>query len=314
VQWQLLTSEASTEKMEQMRTHLASLVLGLAFVSCGVVWAQSSAPAPATTPATAPTPAPATNPKSAVAPTPIFVPGEYFQQPAFEQIAGTCATEMSPNQALIVGGVSSSGLKPGDAIDQLEKQLGLMRSYVAEKHGEIETLERVRTLKNPQPGRVDNEPPFQVVQRLQVTFPANAPMDAILEKLIELGFDRYGDNVLNNSNRREVVIRFRITDADERLKSFEKQCTAEAWKQWCSTATDKEICGSKTPPAAMDLQSFNVRSKEALMRPDGGSAPWQFNVNRGQQRSPEVPDLMGNVTVHLIGNINLLYRREAEKP
>jgi hypothetical protein len=62
------------------------------------------------------------------------------------------------------------------------------------------------------------------------------------------------------------------------------------------------------------VQSFNVRSKESLMRPDGGSAAWQFNVGRGQQRSPEVPDLMGNVTVHLIGNINLLYRREEEKP
>jgi hypothetical protein len=276
-----------------------------------VGWAQNSAP-PATTPA--PAPAPATTPKSAAAPTPIFVPREFFEQPQFEQIAGTCATEMSPNQALTVGGVPSTSLKPEDAIDQLEKQLGLIRSYVAEKHGEIQTLERVRTLKNPLPGRAETEPPFQVVQRLQATFAANAPIDAILEKLIELGFDRYGDNVLSNSNRREVVIRFRITDADERLKNFENQCTAEAWKEWCSTATAKEICGSKTPPATLDVQSFNVRSKESLMRPDGGSAAWQFNVGRGQQRSPEVPDLMGNVTVHLIGNINLLYRREEEKP
>ncbi len=230
-----------------------------------------------------------------------------------QQISGTCATEMSPNQAVIVGGVSSTGLKPGDAAEQLDKQLAPMRSYVAEKHGEIQMMERVRTLKNPPQGRTESEPPFQVVQRLQATFPADAPVDAILEKLIELGFDRFGDNVLNNYNRREVVIRYRVTDFDARLNEFQKKCTFEAWTQWCSTANDKEICGSKTPPATMDLQSFNVRSKETLMRADGGNSPWQFSVNR-MQHAPDAPDLMGNLTVHLLGNISFTYRHEEEKP
>jgi hypothetical protein len=190
-----------------------------------------------------------------------------------------------------------------------------MRSYVAEKHGEIQMMERVRTLKNPQPGKAESDPPFQVVQRLQAIFPPDAPMDAILEKLIELGFDRFGDNVLNNFNRREVVIRYRITDLDARLNDFQKQCTAAAWQQWCSTTNDKEICGSQMFPTDVDLQSLNVRSKETLMRAEGNSTPWQFVVMRGQ-RSPEVPDLMGNVTVHLVGNISLSYRRkhEEEKP
>jgi hypothetical protein len=50
-----------------------------------------------------------------------------------------------------------------------------------------------------------------------------------------------------------------------------------------------------------------------LMRPDGGSAPWQFSFSRGQ-RMVQPPDLVGNVTIHLEGNIFLTYRREAEKP
>ena len=291
--------------MVRMRTVIASVVLGLALLICGIGRAQTSPPAPA--PATAPIP------KKNATPAPVFVQREFFAPQDYVQISGTCATEMSPDQALIVGGVSSASLKPGDAVEQLEKQLKLMRSYVAEKHGEIQMMERVRTLKNPQPGKTESDPPFQVVQRLQATFPADAPMDAILEKLIELGFDRFGDNVLNNYNRREVVIRFRITDFDARLNDFQKQCTAEAWQQWCSTANDKEICGSKMFSADLDLQSFNIRSKETLMRAEGNSAPWQFNVMRGQQRSPEVPDLMGNVTVHLVGNISLTYRREREE-
>ncbi|MFZ0878262.1 MAG: SIMPL domain-containing protein [Candidatus Acidiferrales bacterium] len=237
---------------------------------------------------------------------------QFSPQPYFP-ITGTCAMEISPDTAVIVGGVSSSALKPTDAVEQLEKQLALMRSYVAEKHGELQMLERVRTLKNPQPGREDSEPPFQVIQRLQATFPAEAPVDAILQKLIELGMDRFGDNVLNNYNRREAVIRFRISDFDARMNDFEKRCTTEAWKQWCATAGSDKDCASRPPPVSLELQAFNMRSKETLMRPDGNSAPWQWNVNRGQH-SADPPDLLGNLTVHLEGFANLTYHTEDEKP
>ena len=240
--------------------------------------------------------------------------GEIYPRPVFFQISGACATEVSPDQALIVGGVSSSALKPEDAVNQLERQLASMRSYVTEKHGALQLMERVRSLKNPQPGREEAEPPFQVVQRLQITFPADAPVDSILQKLIELGLDRFGDNVLNtNTGRREAVIRFRISDLDAKLKDLQQKCTLSAWKQWCSTPASDGFCTSETPPPDIELQSFNVRSKETLMRPDGGSAPWQLNVNRAQ-RVQDPPDLLGNVMVHLEGNIFLTYHREEAKP
>ena len=137
---------------------------------------------------------------------------DFYPRPIFFQLSGTCNMEVSPDQALIVGGISSSGLQPEDAVNQLEKQLASVRAYLSEKHGDLQLMERVRTLKNPQPGRTDNEPPFLVVQRLQVKLPANAPVDAILQKLIELGLDRFGDNLLNAANRREAVIRFRVSD------------------------------------------------------------------------------------------------------
>jgi hypothetical protein len=231
------------------------------------------------------------------------------------QISGTCTMDVAPDQAMIVGGVSNSGLKPEDAVGQLDQQLASMRSYIAEKHGELLLMERVRTLKNPLPGgRADMEPPFQVIQRLQVKLPAAAPVDEILQKLIELGLDRFGDNVLNNSNRREAVIRFRVSNLDAKLKDLQQQCTADGWKQFCSTPASDGICTSDKPPADIDLQNFNIRSKEPLMRPDGATAPWQLNVNRAQ-RLTEPPDLLGNVTVHLEGNILLTYAaKKAAKP
>lgn len=235
-------------------------------------------------------------------------------RPEFFQISGTCSMDVSPDQAVIVGGVSSSGLRPEDAVSQLEKQLASMRTYLMEKHGELQLMERVRTLKNPTPGREDPEPPFQVIQRLQVKLPADAPVDTILQKLIELGLDRFGDNVLYNSNRREAVIRFRVSNLDAKIKDMQQQCTASAWKQFCATSASDQVCTSDTPPANLDLQMFNVRSKDPLMRPDGGTAPWQLTVNR-TQRLVEPPDLLGNVTVHLEGNILVTYHREeATKP
>lgn len=239
--------------------------------------------------------------------------GPFYPRPETFPFSGTCAMEVSPDQAVIVGGVSSSALKPTDATDRLDKQLGLMRAYLAEKHSELQLFERVRTLKTPQPGKEDADPPFQVVQRLQVKLPADAPVDAILEKLIELGFDRFGDNVLNNYNRREAVVRFRISDLDAKLMDLQQICTVNAWKQWCTEPSFRPNCHSGTPPAELDLQSFNVRSAETLMRPDGNSAPWQFSVSR-VQRSLEPPDLLGKVTVHLDGSIVLTYRVEQERP
>jgi uncharacterized protein YggE len=234
---------------------------------------------------------------------------QFYPRPAYFQINGTCAMEMSPDKAVIVGGVSSSAVEPSDAADQLEKQLALMRTYVAEKHGEIQMMERVRSLKNPQPGRTDPEPPFQVVQRFEATFPPDAPVDAILQKMIELGMDRFGDNVLNNNSRREAVVRFRITNFDAKINDFQQRCTAEAWKQWCSTTDIKGACPSQTAPASLEVQAFNAHSRESIMRPDGGSVPWQLSVNRGQH-SQDPPDMLGNLTVHLDGNIMMTYHGE----
>jgi uncharacterized coiled-coil protein SlyX len=237
--------------------------------------------------------------------------GAYMPSQVF-QLTGTCSATIAPDRAFIVGGVSSSAVQPEDAIAQLDKQLAAMRTYVDDNHGHLELLERVRTLKNPsqQPNRSDTEPPFEVVQRMQADFPASAPVDAILQKLIELGLDRFGDNIVNNfSQRREAVIRFRFSDLDAKMQAMQDDCTADAWTRWCKTA-DASQCTSPKPPANLDLLAFNVRSQESLLRPDGGgSFPWQFSYNRMQRAQPP-QDLLGNVTIHLDGNIMLNYRAQ----
>lgn len=242
------------------------------------------------------------------------VPGQGWMPSQIFQLTGSCTAEVAPDRAFIVGGVASSAVQPEDAVAQLDKQLAAIRAYVDDNHGHLELMERVRSLKNPsqQPNRADNEPPFEVVQRLQADFPATAPVDAILQKLIELGLDRFGDNILNNYQRREAVIRFRVTDFDAKMQALQDACTVDAWARFCKTAAPAD-CTSPKAPANLDLLSFNVRSQESLLRSDGGgSTPWQFNYNRAQ-RASQPQDLLGNVTVHIDGNILLNYRPQPKE-
>ena len=225
------------------------------------------------------------------------------------QLTGTCAKPASPGVAVILGGMASGALKPVDAVGQLDEHLKAIRDYVEENHGRLRLLERVRTIANPPPNRsgTEREFPFQVVQRLQAEFAPDAPVDGILQRLIELGLDRFGDNVLNaNGSRREAVILFRFTDFDAEIRELQKQCIAAAWKDWCATPGSGPACPAE-PPAALQVQVFTVRSMEKLLRPDGGGAQyWQFSYS-GAQRSGEPLELLDNVTVHLSGTILLTY-------
>jgi len=225
----------------------------------------------------------------------------------FFQLGGSCARTMTPGFAVILGGIASGALKPVEAVEQLDLHLKAIRDYVEENHGRLKLLERVRTVLTPPPNRTEREAPFQVVQRLQAEFAADAPVDRILQRLIELGLDRFGDNVTNaNGGRREAVIVFRFEDFDAELRDLQKECTANAWKDWCATQPAATDCSAE-PPASLQTQVFTVRSAEKLLRPEGGAQYWQFAYTAAQ-RSGEPLELMDNVTVHLNGTIMLTHR------
>jgi hypothetical protein len=227
------------------------------------------------------------------------------------QMSGTCSTEVRPDVAVIVGGVAAGGVHPVEAVDRLEKQLALVRGSVESNRGQLQLLERVRTLRNSPPRPQDVEPPFQVVQRLRAELPVNAPIDQILQQLIELGLNRVGDDVLNTSgSRRELVVRFVIRDLDAKLAELQQSCATAAWKAWCMSTPDVAgLCAGDKPPFELQVQNFSVQSEEKVLRPDGGVNYWRFNVSRGQ-RSGERPELLGNISLRLTGNLYGVYRRE----
>jgi hypothetical protein len=224
-------------------------------------------------------------------------------------ISGDCEAELQPAKAVVAGGVAVSALKPSNAVDQLEKQMALIRDYVRESQGKLKELERVRMVHtegsvNGQP----RDPSFQLAQRIRAEFPADAPMDSILEHLMELGLDRFGDNMSAAESRQSiVVIRYEIENFDEQLKQIRQRCTTEAWKSWCSLAGAKSLsCKAGDAPESLQLQSLNLHSTEKLMRGEGPTDYYRISINgyqSGQQVSP--PELLGNVPLHLVGSINL---------
>jgi hypothetical protein len=224
-------------------------------------------------------------------------------------IGGECEAELRPAKAVVAGGVAVSALKPSNAVDQLEKQMALIRDYVRQNQGNLKELERVRMVHtegsvNGQP----RDPSFQLAQRIRAEFPANAPMDDILEHLMELGLDRFGDNMSPAESRQSiVVIRYEMENFDEQLKQIRERCTTEAWKTWCSSAGTKSLsCKAGDVPPSLQLQSLNLRSTEKLMRGEGPTDYYRIGVSgyqSGQQVSP--PELLGNVPLHLVGTISL---------
>ena len=226
------------------------------------------------------------------------------------ELTGSCSVTVAPDRAIILGGVAADAMLPLPAIEQLEKQLDAIRELVKQHHGTLALLERVRTVKTPSPSVREPDLPFEVVQRIQATFPANAAVDTVLQRMIEIGLDRFGDAVLaTDGSGRQTAVRFRITDLDARLDGLRRRCTTDAWKRWCVSPASGEGCTTEQPSGDLQLQSFSVRSSEKVLRPDGGAGYWEFTFSPMQQR-PRPFELLGNVSVHLTGNIILVHRGE----
>jgi hypothetical protein len=250
-----------------------------------------------------------------------------FMIPAFAQIgpaypsrvitiAGDCEAELRPAKAVISGGIALSALKPSSAADQLDRQMKPFREYVQQNRGKLTELERVRMIHtegsvNGQP----RDPSFQLVQRIRAEFPADAPIDSILEHLMELGLDRFGDNMSAAESRQSiVVIRYEIENFDEQLKGIRTRCTTEAWKRWCASPGAENLsCKSGDLPESLQLQSLILRSTVKVMRGEGPADYYRISISNyqpGQQTSP--PELLGNVPLHLVGNI-ILNNSEPER-
>jgi len=224
-----------------------------------------------------------------------------------------CSGEVRPDRAVIVGGVTAESLKPAEARDQLDRQLGEVQKYVSQRGGTVHVMERVREVRgmphDPLHGKTDRLP-FVLMQRLEVEFPLGVDIDETLERLLQLGLDQYGRNVRleYQATPPQVVVRYRFLDLRDALQNIHQQCKAKALQQWCemnTSAGEQQACvqtlgaiGHRFVTQGLMLQSQPVLGEHGQSTPVHIAYPW----NEGQLHAIE---LLGDAPLRLHGTITL---------
>lgn len=219
-------------------------------------------------------------------------------------LSGACEATLRPDRAVIVGGVSSRSLLPTQADAQLERQLGEIERTVEVEAGVVRMLERVRAIVEYGP-RGQNEPvdqPYLLVQRLEIAFPLDVDLDAILERLLPLGLDRYGNdlNIRGYSNDPKIVVRYRFSDFARSLDRARLNCRDALVLEHCSTANAQAFCSADHPEAYFVVEQLSMQS-QPVVQSNGDIAPltvrWPAQGN--------APELMGAIDLELSGQISV---------
>lgn len=237
----------------------------------------------------------------------------YIVRSLNQTMTAACSGDVRPDRAVVVGGVTAESLKPSEAKEQIEKQLQAIQTYASQQGGTVHLMERVRAVRgNPRDARNPKmeELPFVVIQRLEVDFPLEIDIDSVLERLLQLGLDRYGRNVrpTYRGNTPTVVVHYRFSHLAEKLKSIHQQCKTRALQQWCEAntpASEHDACTRAITGIAhrlitqrLMLQSQPVLREQGVISPIQISYPW----NESQLSTIE---LVGDVPLRLHGTITV---------
>jgi hypothetical protein len=211
----------------------------------------------------------------------------YIVRSLNQTMTAACSGDVRPDRAVVVGGVTAESVKPSEAKEKIEKQLQAIQTYASQQGGKVHLMERVRAVRgNPRDARNPKmeELPFVVIQRLELDFPLEIDIDSVLERLLQLGLDRYGRNVrpTYRGNTPTVVVHYRFSHLAEKLKSIHQQCKTRALQQWCE----------------LMLQSQPVLREQGMISPIQISYPW----NESQLSTIE---LVGDVPLRLHGTITV---------
>lgn len=225
---------------------------------------------------------------------------------------GECNGEAHPDRVVIVGGISAQGLKPAIAKAQLDRQIEAVRQYVAGKQGRLVLLEVLRAA---QPATRASSPenaatqPFILVQSLEAEFPLRQDVDAILERLLQLGLDRFGKQVRveASSYGRSVMVYYRFADLRSHLERIHAACKQRLAGEWCASARGNKDGASCKATEQLD-QRFPALSASFLsspiLREHGAREPYYLSYPWQSAQISQV-ELLGNMPLTLSGPLTI---------
>ncbi len=251
-----------------------------------------------------------------------------------QTVTAECRAELTPDRAVIQGGIGASSLKPVAAAAELERQLAEIRKLAGGAGGTLVLLERVRAVR-PQPrdpARPERDlSPFLAVQRFELELPAQADVDRVLEELLRVGLDHYGPDLQLDADGRfgarpsgesRILVRYRFSRLREELGGIHDRCRRAAREAWCETqagAGEQRVCAEALAGAErrFTTQAFSLVSQPVLRGP-GPPAPVVLGRASTPARSeglmhfeplplpaPGEVELLGLVTLRLRGAIAL---------
>ncbi len=233
---------------------------------------------------------------------------------AFYSFSGSCNATAQPDLALIVGGVSAQGLKPTAVKTQLEKQLAELERYATQVGGKLRKLETLRVIRptgNPS-DHAEQRTPFSMVQRVQFELPAEREIDPVLEKVLQLGLDSYGEDVglYGHSGSPQVVVRYGFSGPRAVYDRIASQCRRQALAQWCRTggaaAPAEDDCENPEWGARnLRLQQLYLQSQPVYQAPLQ-LAPVVLNYPHNEATLRDL-QLLGNRTLNFSGSVTLGY-------
>ncbi len=225
-------------------------------------------------------------------------------------IPASCTSSVRPDRVRISGGISAQSLKPTGTKQQLEKQLGTIRSFVEGNDGVLRTLERVRLVRPPRSpdegGAPGNLTPFMAIQRLQADFPASVDVDAIMEKLLQLGLDRFGKSFQLNyyDQQAHVVVHWGFSNLQQELEALRKDCVKQAWEKLCALKKGDRphpACGGTEGTAEPLLPAYQFTITTQYVQIETGSTtPFTFTYP-WQAAQIESFELLGDIELRLSG-------------
>lgn len=220
-------------------------------------------------------------------------------------VTGSCSLELRSATIAIIGGVSASALKPTGAAAELDRRMDAFRKAVEKFNGRLSVLERVRAVI-PAPGQYpagERPPNFEIVQRVRAEFAPGAPVDSILDELILIGMDRFGDAIETNGGRQTgMPVRYVFTGFAGQMLLLTQKCQDDAIRQFCSQ--DDFPCKTAVPALTMD--SFTAYSEEEIIRPNRSVSHVDWNEPGYPARADgDNLEVLGDIPLHMKGRISM---------
>jgi hypothetical protein len=230
-------------------------------------------------------------------------------------LVARCASTLRADRAVLFGAMTASGARPGHAVGQIEKQLAEVQKYAVSIAGQVTSAERVRAVRAA-PEQADasaSAEPFVALQRIELDLPASVDIDWVLERVTQLGIDRFGRgvNVEYLDANPKIAVQYRFSQLVENLDQVSRGCVEKTLDQWCSSGKSY-VCDLPRVERhrQIALQRLSLES-QPILREHGRLSRLEFHYPWYARDIDDVL-LLSNTPIRLQGELQLQFDVPAE--